>query len=68
MRIFTDKSDKIKKPGATEAASDQGSGKGEAVVLPEAKGGTEGCQIKIQREGAAYFRSYRQIFQLKSFK
>ena len=67
MRIFTDKSDKIKKPGATEAASDQGSGKGEAVVLPEAKGGTEGCQIKIQREGAAYFRSYlsAQIFLFK---
>ena len=37
--------------GASETASNQGAGEGEADVLSEAKGGSKGCQIQVQREG-----------------
>ena len=55
-------SPKLSQSGASETASYQRAGEGEADVLSEAEGGPEGCQIKIQREGTlSQFCSYRKI-------
>ena len=51
-------SPKLSQSGASETASYQRAGEGEADVLPEAKGGPEGCQIQVQREGVFNLKTY----------